>query len=66
MIINMLMPEDEAQSTERFDGVLSLLATQVQISPVPWRRIEIRFVFRGGSRKLPRIQQYDLAVRIVT
>jgi hypothetical protein len=39
-------------------GMLSLPVTQVQISPAPWRRVEIRFVFRDELRKLPRIQQY--------
>jgi hypothetical protein len=39
--------------------------TRVQFSSVLWRRIEIRFVFLDTWRKLPRIQQYDLAVRVV-
>jgi hypothetical protein len=57
--------QGEPQLSERLDRVLSLPATQVQIQPVLWRRIEIRVVFRDGSRRLPRIRQYDLAVRTV-
>jgi hypothetical protein len=46
----------QGNKAKRFNRVLGLPATQVQIPPALWRRIEIRFVFWDKPKKLARIQ----------